>query len=80
MGRTNMLCDVCGKDGARVRRVTRSYGKGDDLLVIENIPIVSCSQCGESYLTAETLHEIEEIKRDRQNRAMARPVAVAAFV
>ena len=56
-----MTCDNCGKEGARIRRVTRSYGKGDDLLVIENIPVISCPHCGESYMTAETLHEIERI-------------------
>lgn len=72
-------CDICGKPGARVRRVTRSYGKGDNLLVIENIPIVSCPNCGESYMTAETLHEIERIKRDRKHVAAKRQVEVASF-
>jgi YgiT-type zinc finger domain-containing protein len=74
-----MVCDICGKQGARVRRVTRSYGKGSNLLVIENVPIVSCPHCGESYLTAETLHEIERIKLHRKNFASTRAVAVAAF-
>jgi YgiT-type zinc finger domain-containing protein len=75
-----MICDICGKDGARVRHVTRSYGKGETLLVIEDIPVVSCPNCGESYLTAETLHEIERIKLHRQSFATERPVHVAAFV
>ncbi len=74
-----MICDICGKEGARIRRVSRSYGKGQNLLVIENVPIVSCPHCGESYLTAETLHEIERIKLHRQSFATERPVAVAAF-
>jgi YgiT-type zinc finger domain-containing protein len=56
-----MTCDICGREGARVRHVARSYGKGTILLVIENVPVVSCPHCGESYLTAETLHEIERI-------------------
>lgn len=74
-----MVCDICGKEGARVRHTTRSYGKGDNLLVIENVPIVSCPHCGESYFTAETLHEIERIKLHRQNFAKKRPVAVAKY-
>ncbi len=74
-----MICDICGREGARVRRVARSYGKGDDLFVIENIPIVSCPHCGESYLTAETLHEIERIKLHRKSFAQERPVPVAVF-
>jgi YgiT-type zinc finger domain-containing protein len=74
-----MICDICGEEGARIRRVTRSYGKGKNLLVIENVPVVSCPHCGENYLTAETLHEIERIKLHRQNFAKERPVAVANF-
>lgn len=74
-----MICDICGKDGARIRYVTRSYGKGANLLVIENVPVVSCPHCGESYLTAETLHEIERIKLHRKNLAKARNVPVATF-
>ena len=46
----------------KIRRVSRSYGPRADLFVIENIPIVSCPHCGESYLTAGTWHEIERIK------------------
>ena len=58
-----MVCDICGQEGARIRRVAETYGKRKDLIVIENIPMVSCCHCGESYFTAETLHEIERIPR-----------------
>ena len=74
-----MICDICGQQGARVRHVARSYGKGEDLLVIENVPVVRCPHCGESYLTAETLHEIERIKLHQQNFATERPVPLAVF-
>jgi YgiT-type zinc finger domain-containing protein len=60
--------------------VTRSYGKGENLLVIENVPVISCPHCGESYLTADTLHEIERIKLHRKNLASKRSVPVATFV
>ena len=80
MNRMNSLvCDVCGKEGAQVRHVTRSYGRGARLLVIENVPLVSCPHCGESYMTAATLHEIERIKRQRARSASKRPVTVAVF-
>jgi YgiT-type zinc finger domain-containing protein len=49
------------------------------LLIIENVPVVSCPHCGTSYLTAQTLHEIDRIKRHRHELASQRPVAVAAF-
>lgn len=80
MNETMLVCDICGKQGARIRHITRSYGKGENLLVIENVPVISCPHCGESYLTAETLHEIERIKLHRQSFAVPRQVAVADFV
>lgn len=58
---TEMICDICGQSGAQIWRVTRNYGRGTTLLVIQNVPIVSCPHCGENYLNAETLHEIERM-------------------
>ena len=75
-----MVCDVCGKKGAQMRHVSRSYGKGDTLLVIENVPVIVCPHCGESYVTSETAHEIARIKLHRKTLASRRQVAVVAFV
>jgi YgiT-type zinc finger domain-containing protein len=74
-----VICDICGKDGVKIRYATRIYGKQEDLLVIENIPAVYCFQCKESHLMADTLHEIERIKLHRQSFAEERPVPVAEF-
>jgi YgiT-type zinc finger domain-containing protein len=60
--------------------MTRTYGKGANLLVIENVPVVVCASCGESYLTPETLHELERIKLHRRSLAKRRSVAVASFI
>jgi YgiT-type zinc finger domain-containing protein len=76
---TTIKCDACAQDGAHIRHVTRSYGKGKKLFVIENVPIISCPHCGESYMTAETLHEIERIKLHKQAIAVERTVPVAEF-
>ena len=73
-----MTCDIC-KGVAEVRLMTRSYGRGANLLVIEDVPVVVCPHCGASYLTAETLHEIERIKLHRRSLAKPRSVAVASF-
>jgi YgiT-type zinc finger domain-containing protein len=56
--KTKELCAVCGKPGVIHRRLTRTFGKGASLLVVENVPVVACPNCGESYMTAETLDEI----------------------
>jgi len=77
--RGTMRCDVCGKRGARVRRITRSIGSGRSLLLIEGIPVVSCPHCGESYLTAETLVEIERLQKQRKKVGVVKRVLVAKF-
>lgn len=74
-----MRCDSCGGEGARVRRVTRTYGEGADLLVIENVPVVYCSGCGESYMTAETMREIERLRANRRGLAEDRQVGFVRF-
>ncbi len=77
--KSHTVCDNCGREGARVRRVAKTYGRGKNFLVIENIPVISCPHCGESYLTADTLHEIERLKLHRKHLAVARAVNVLSF-
>ena len=74
-----IICDLCGKPGARVRHVSETPGKGRDLLIIQGVPMVDCPHCGEAYFTAETLHEVERLKRQRRGLAVARPVAVLSY-
>ncbi|MGH8610160.1 MAG: type II toxin-antitoxin system MqsA family antitoxin [Gammaproteobacteria bacterium] len=72
-------CASCGHAGVQRHEVTRSFGRGPKLLVIESIPMWSCPHCGESYFTAQTMHEIERIKILRKSVAVARRVPVAVF-
>lgn len=74
-----MKCDICGNEGIQLRKVSRTYGKGKNLFIIENIPVMSCPHCGESYLEANTLHEIERIKFHKRSFAVKREVPVAKF-
>jgi YgiT-type zinc finger domain-containing protein len=74
-----MKCDICNNEGVHIRNVTRTYGKGQQLLIIENLPVISCPHCGESYMTAETLHKIEQIKLNRKNLAVARFIDVVSL-
>ncbi|MBI4869968.1 MAG: type II toxin-antitoxin system MqsA family antitoxin [Candidatus Riflebacteria bacterium] len=74
-----MLCDVCGRDGARERRLSRTYGRGKRLLVIEEVPVVVCPHCGESYVTAETARELSHIRRHASRLAVPRSIGVATF-
>ncbi|MDH4096882.1 MAG: YgiT-type zinc finger protein [Nitrospira sp.] len=43
-----MNCQICGKKSASIKKVTKSFGRGPRLVVIEDIPVLSCSSCHES--------------------------------
>ncbi|MFY9343513.1 MAG: type II toxin-antitoxin system MqsA family antitoxin [Planctomycetota bacterium] len=72
-------CDLCGTAGARVRRVTRTFGRGAAAFLIENVPMVTCAACGESYFTAETLREVEHIRVHWRQLTVKKRVPVARF-
>ena len=74
-----MICDICGEKSAKVRRITRSFGRGRSTFLIENVPVTKCASCGESYLTAETLTEIERIRMHWRQLTVDKKVPVAKF-
>ncbi|MGH8264304.1 MAG: type II toxin-antitoxin system MqsA family antitoxin [Steroidobacteraceae bacterium] len=71
-------CAWCGRPGVQLLEVSRTYGRGRTMLVVEGIPMFSCPNCRESYFTAQTLHKLERIKAARKSVA-ARRVSVALF-
>ena len=75
-----MICDCCGKEGALTKHVSRSFCSGAEIQVVDGIPLVVCPNGGESYLTAETLHELERMKLHRRNVRTARQAPVIDYV
>ena len=73
------VCDLCGEKRARVRRTTRSYGRGKGSFLIERVPVVTCYACRESYLTAETLREIDRIRQHWRKLTVMKRVPVVDF-
>jgi len=74
-----MNCKICGKKTVSIKRVTKSFGRGDNLVVIEDSPVLSCSGCHESYITADTAREIDRIRKNRGTVGKAKRVLVASF-
>ena len=70
---------MCGREGTQVRYLTRSFGKGEHLLVIEDIPYLFCPHCGERYFTAATMREIERIKMAKTDRIRREPIPIVSF-
>ena len=47
--------------------------------MIEDVPVVDCQSCGESYLTAETLKEVERLRKHWRQLTVEKKVLVAKF-
>ena len=74
-----MICNICETNSARLRHLTRTYGKSDSLLVVEDVPVVNCKHCGESYMTIETVRELELLKKQSMENIAKREVGVVSF-
>lgn len=70
------VCAKCGSTDIARKLVSRSYGRDEsDLLVIDDVPIDVCRACGESYVSAQTLKQIEDVKGRRDTlRRVSIPV------
>ncbi len=62
-----MTCDNCGQEGAYIRRTPLAYGLGENLVVIENVPMISCRNCGVDLLSAETVHQLHQLRSQPAN-------------
>ena len=67
------ICPVCG-GAATIKRVTKAFGQGHDLLVIEGIPVIACRTCHEQYVTAQTLAEIDRLREQGHHESRVVPV------
>ncbi len=74
-----MICKNCGKPTAYNSTITRTYGKGDDLLVIEDVPVISCRNCGIDLISAETFHALNKLRASVEVRAAKRLVVVVGY-
>ncbi len=74
-----MTCSNCGQPSVRIRRSTRAFGKGpENIIVIENVPVISCRNCGMDFISAATLEQIEQLRAHRME-APRYSIPVATF-
>lgn len=72
-------CSFCGAKTAYESKKTQAFGQGEKLLVIENVPTITCENCGENYMTGAVLDLLDEIISNRQRFVHQRLVEVAEF-
>ena len=74
-------CDLCGGE-LRPGKTTLEIWRGEELLVIYDVPADVCEQCGEAYLSANVSERLDgfvaEHHRHRPERYLAVPQYSAA--
>ena len=75
-----MVCAMCGQEGARIHQVTRSYGKGETLLIIENVPARVCRETGERLFAPETVERLQQIVWEQRTPTRVIETPVFEFV
>lgn len=74
-----ILCDNCGVKAARLVKRPQVLGRGAKMIVVDNVPVIACKNCGENYMTGETMHKLDDIRVKQKKEKSERKVAVAEF-
>ena len=72
-------CAYCGKQTAHSTLLNHNFDHGDNLIVVENVATMVCSNCGQSYFTGQTLEKLDEILAAPENYSSRQMVQVADF-
>jgi len=73
-----MICGNCGQPTAYISRSSRAFGKDGNLLVIENMPIITCRECGAEFISGLTSEQIDRWY-SQYPELPTRPVPVVTF-
>ena len=72
-----MRCIVCKNGSTEPGLVTVTVDKRTTVVVIRDVPANVCSTCGEEYIDADTMREIEKLVKSAQKAGMN--IAVQQF-
>lgn len=73
------LCAFCGAQGVKTVYKDKLFGKSEDAVIIENLPVRHCETCGESYYDPEISRLIDNILAHPEERAITRQINVVSL-
>ncbi len=71
-------CDLCS-GGLKFGKTTLEIWRGQELLVIKDVPSDVCEQCGEAYISANTSERLDNFLRENHRLRPERYLAVPQF-
>jgi len=73
------LCAFCGAPGIKTVYKDKLFGRGERAVVIENLPVRQCENCGESYYDPETSQLIDTVLANPEKHPVKRVVSVISL-
>jgi YgiT-type zinc finger domain-containing protein len=77
--KTEQRCSLCGQPTARIVRRPQLVGKGERLVMVNNVPMYSCRNCGHTYFTAEVARMLDQIRLHPEQHTETKAIAVAEY-
>jgi YgiT-type zinc finger domain-containing protein len=71
-----IICSLCGHTSAREVRRTKIVGKGAHQVIVENVPMISCRNCGHDYFSMAVAKMLDQIRATPQQQAIHKSFAV----
>lgn len=72
------ICEICGVKAARIVKRPQVLGRGEKMALVDSVPVIACKNCGESYMTSETMHKLDKLRTNEKEAI--RKIGVAEFV
>jgi YgiT-type zinc finger domain-containing protein len=72
-------CSICGAQTARSVKRPQIVGKGANLVMVTNVPMYSCRNCGHTYFTVEVARMLDQIRLHPKKYTETRAIPVAEF-
>ncbi|NGZ28125.1 MAG: type II toxin-antitoxin system MqsA family antitoxin [Magnetococcales bacterium] len=78
------ICQFCGRQEITARQVEYLYRRGEQFMVVKEVPCLECGYCGEQYFEAVVLKKIEsdfeDIQANRKKPMRTIQVPVEAYL
>lgn len=76
---TEVTCSICGAQTARSVKRPQLVGKGSNLVMVTNVPMFSCRNCGHTYFTVEVARMLDQIRLHPNRYTETKTIPVAEF-
>lgn len=74
---TYEFCSLCDHQTAELTFQSQIVGKGDNQVIVENVPVYSCHRCGGDFYTRDVALALDEIHRNPKDLSHRKMFAAA---